>query len=230
MTSPSVSREKQAELIAEHYQQTFQLTHEMWKQRNLTLLRLLATIGVASVLLLGPPETFALIVQYLASQLNLEGADEVSRIRQLFSFTIIQSLVLFVIFYLMVNLHHRALYVLRNYAYLGQLELEIRRLSGMAPDSIAFTREGSFYWGHRGSLQGIVKWVYVFLLGGLLLFFLVGSIVFGFQSGNMLTGFANLGIALPIMLFFFAYAKSSVIYDSQEDFTGEAAEDASPDA
>jgi hypothetical protein len=63
------------------------------------------------------------------------------------------------VFYLTVNLYHRALYVLRNYRYLGKLEEEIREQLKISAESVAFTRESTFYWGDRGALLGAVKWV-----------------------------------------------------------------------
>ncbi len=50
----------------------------------------------------------------------------------------LQGIGLFVVFYLMVNLFQRATAVLRNYAYLGELESEIRSLLGYGPQAVPF--------------------------------------------------------------------------------------------
>ena len=42
------------ELLAEHYQKTYELTLSMWEQRNRTFLVLLGTVGVATILTFNP--------------------------------------------------------------------------------------------------------------------------------------------------------------------------------
>ena len=45
------------ELWTEHYQKTYELTYELWKQRNVTFLALLGVIGVATLLTFGAAQT-----------------------------------------------------------------------------------------------------------------------------------------------------------------------------
>ncbi len=62
------------------------------------------------------------------------------------------------------------------------LEREIRQQLGATAESIAFTRQGSFYWGDRASLRRAVKWFYIVLVGCLLFAFLGGRIWEDFRT------------------------------------------------
>ena len=127
----------------------------------------------------------------------------------------LQTILLIVIFYLMVNLYHRAVYVLRNYRYLGLLEAEIRSHLELDENSVSFTRESTFYWGQRSVLSGAVKFAYIGILGALLIAFLFARVAADFSSENVYLPYVDLAIAIPTLLFYFEYARSSVGLDSQ---------------
>jgi len=205
-----------ADLLADHYQKTYELTFELWKQRNQTFLTLLGVIGGATLLTFSPAQTEPLLVLWLAKGL---GVTEKQGIRDLgagFPFGLLQSLLLVVVFYLMVNLYHRSLYVLRNYKYLAHLEQEIRNALGLLPDANAFTREGRFYWSDRAFLQGIVKWCYIGLVGCLLFAFLGGRTIEDFRTRTLLLACVDLAISLPTAVFFLAYARASISMDTAQ--------------
>ena len=125
-----------------------------------------------------------------------------------------------VVFYLVVNLYHRAPYVLRNYRYLAGLEKEIRQQIEAPAESIAFTREGNFYWSDRASLQSAVKWCYVVLIGCLLFAFLGGRIYEDFRTRTFALAAVELVVSVATSLFFLAYARSSISMDSAETVLG----------
>jgi hypothetical protein len=104
-----------AQILAEHYQKTYELTYELWKQRNQTFLILLAVIGAATLLTFGATQTNPLLVRWIAKGLDITDKQEIQDLGKSFPFGLLQSLLLVVVFYLVVNLYHRALYVLRNY-------------------------------------------------------------------------------------------------------------------
>jgi hypothetical protein len=133
-----------------------------------------------------------------------------------FPFGILQAIFLFVIFYLTVNLYHRARYVLRNYAYLGRLEKEIRQQLALPVTYVAFTRESSFYWGSRDLFAGAVKYVYIILLSGLLVSFLVATVIGDWKTGNHLLTGVDILFAIPTLAFLAAYAIASVSMDREE--------------
>lgn len=139
-----------AAVLAEHYQKTYELTLEMWRQRNRTFLLLLAVIGSATLLTFRAAETSLLMVYLVAKLLGVSDQAQVQELRRSFPFGLLQSLLLVVVFYLTVNLYHRAIYVLRNYSYLSRLEDEIHQELGLPAGSISFTREGGFYWRQHG--------------------------------------------------------------------------------
>jgi hypothetical protein len=207
-----------SELLAEHYQKTYELTFELWKQCNQTFLILIGVIGGATLLTFSPGKTEPLLVLWLAKALGVTDEHKIQQLAIGFPFGLLQSLLLIVIFYLMVNLYHRSLYVLRNYRYLAQLEHEIRADLALPPDSIAFTREGGFYWSDRTALQSVEKWCYIALVGGLLFAFLGGRVHEDFRNRTWLLGCADLVISGATAIFFLAYARSSVTMDTAKTF------------
>ena len=214
-----------AEALVEHYQKTYELTYEMWKQRNRTFLLLLGVIGVATLLTFRAPEANSLLVDLIRKLFDVSDPVRIDELRKSFPFGLLQSILLIAVFYLMVNLYHRALYVLRNYSYLSNLEQEIRQHLSLAEGTVSFTRESTFYWGGRhGSLLGFVKWVYIAFLGLLLLAFLGGRIVDDFRIGNVPLAVIDIIIAIPTLLFFLAYAKSSVSLDTEHAILGTKAD------
>lgn len=138
--------------LVKHYDKTYDLTYKLWEQRNRLFLILVGVIGAATLLTYRAPETDSLLVDLVAKSVGVSDNEKrVEQLRTGFPFAVLQSILLLVIFYLMVNLFHRALYVLRNYAYLGALEVEIRNDLKVNEGSIAFTRESTFYWDKRPS-------------------------------------------------------------------------------
>jgi hypothetical protein len=209
-----------AELLSEHYQKTYELTYELWRQRNRTFLILVGVIGAATLLTFDIPGTQSLLVDFVAKVAGVTGESRVQELRQSFPYGVLQSILLLVVFYLMVNLHHRALYILRNYRYLGALESEIRQQLGLPDGTVAFTRESSFYWGSRGALLGWVKWIYIILLGSLLMAFLLRQIWNDVEAGTTAFLVADAALAIMTLAFFLAYATSSVNLDTESAIVG----------
>ena len=217
MAGDKVSAEKRAELLVDHYQKSFELTHEMWKQRNLIFLRLLAVIGLAALFAFVPKLSNWILINYIAKATDAQATELLNS----FPFGLLQTILMFVVFYLMVNLHHRAQYVLRSYKYLGDLEAEIREVLDLNPEHASFTRESGYYWTHRGRFAGLVKWIYFILLGGLLLTFLTVRLLFDIREGDIGLLVADGTIAAAILIFFYAYTRSSVIEDGEDEHRDE---------
>jgi hypothetical protein len=152
----------------------------------------------------------------LAKLFGIQDEARVTALQRSFPFALLHGVLLIVVFYLMVNLCHRALYVLRSYAYLGALEREIRESLGLKGDSAAFTRESDFYWSRRPWLLATVKWVYVILLGGFLGAFLWGRFSADRTGGNLKLVIVDLLVSIPIALYFFGYAWYTLSLDSSE--------------
>lgn len=210
-----VDENKVAELIAEHYHRTYDLTYALWSERNKIFLILLGVIGVATILTLRATETAPLLVYLIAKTLGITDAAQINELRSSFPFGLIQAILLIVVFYLMVNLHHRSLYVLRNYSYLAALEKEIHEHLKLSTAAVAFTREGKYYWGSRGFLQGAVKWTYMLLLGALLFTFLAGRVLEDIRTGHRVLALVEVLIGIAIMVYYGAYVRSSRTLDSE---------------
>jgi hypothetical protein len=201
-----------AKHLIDHYQKTYELTFNLWEGRNRIFLMLLGAVGAAPLLMFPALGTRSLLFLYVGHKFGLSEA-EVLALQTGFPFGILQSILLFAILYLTVNLYHRARYVLRNYAYLSAMEHEIRATLNLSNNAVAFTRESTFYWGSRDVLSAAVKYIYIFLLAGLLLIFLGSLIVVDWRSGNHPMAAIDIVFAAPILTFLYGYATSSVSMD-----------------
>jgi hypothetical protein len=212
-------------ILTDHYQKTFELTYEYWKQRNRIFLLLLSVIGLAALLAVQVPGTQSLFIDVITGLLGVDDPVRVDQFRGGFPFELLQSILLFIVFYLMVNLYHRNISVLRSYRYLDRLEDEIRAMMEADETSVAFTREGKFYWSQRtpvtGRLHtlgswamGMVKYAYSILLGFLLIFFLGSRLLASLQNGLSTISLIELVFAPFILLYFGAYVSSSLNLDS----------------
>ncbi len=204
---------ERGEILAEHYQKTYELNFDLWKERNRIFLALIIVIGAATILTFNPSQTNPLLLLWAAKALGVNDSKDIQEFGKSFPFSLVQTLLLIVVFYLMVNLYHRALYILRNYRYLGELENEIRTQLGIAPQSAAFTREGAFYWSAHQGLQKAVKWCFIILVGSLLFAFMGGRIYADFKMGKEVLTLIDALVSFATALFFVAYAISSVSMD-----------------
>ena len=199
------------ELLVQHYQDTYQLTYQLWQQRNRLFLTLLGVVALASLLTYAP-ETNSILLSWIGKAV---GITDHNKLTAGIPFALMQAVVLAVVFYLMVNLFHRALYILRNYRYLGALEIEIRKALKLEEADHAFTRESKFYWSDRQWALGTVKYVYVIFLGLLLLAFFGGRLYT--DRGNWLLVAVDVALAIPTLGYFYAFSYYSIRSDKQEE-------------
>ena len=200
-----------AQLLAEHYQKTFEVTLDVWGQRNQTFLFLLAVVGFATLLTFSATAsaTQPLLLDLIAKLLSIESESRQRELRASFPYGLIQTIMLMVVLYLTLVLYHRTTFIKRSYLYLGKLETELRAALGLAADSVAFTREGQFYESNSSSLRHAVGIAYIVMLGLLLFAFLGMRILTDFGSGNIVTGVIDLVLAIPTTVFFVAYVRAS---------------------
>src|SRR5882672_8946377 len=114
-------------LTAEHYQKTYELTLQMWEQRNTTFLLLLTVVGAATVLTFNVPQAQPLLVDIIAKFVGITDAERLKDLRQSFPYGVVQSILLMTVLYLMVILYHRTVFIQRCYAYLGAIEPELKK-------------------------------------------------------------------------------------------------------
>ena len=201
------------QLITDHYQKTFEVTDELWKERNRAFVFLALTSGIGLLLLLPVPEVSKLLVDAIAKLLGITDPARVSQLYQDFPLDILLSILLVIVFYLMQKLNSTNLSVMRNYLYLGAMEAEIRQNLGLPKDSVSFTREGSFYWGKRSMMQAMSKWYYILVVMIVLLPFLIFKLVRDFSSQNAVMIIVDLIVTLLTLLYFVDYARSAVKLD-----------------
>lgn len=193
-----------AELLVEHYQKTFELTLDLWEQRNRTFLILLLVVGLATLLTFNPTKLVAepLVVSYIARTLG----GNYDSLRVGFPYFLIQSILLMAILYFMVILYHRTTLILRNYVYLAGIEEEIRSRLELAEAELGFTREGRFYQRARSPFQRQIGLAYITMLGVLLVSFLGARIYADLSVGPYWLVGVDVILATPTLLFFLAYA------------------------
>ena len=104
------------EHIIEHYQKTYEITHELWRERNSTFLVLVAFLAGATMLFsLGQPQANSLLVVWIAKTVGMTDQTQITALQNSANFDLLEVLVLAVVFYLIVNLYHRTQNVLRLY-------------------------------------------------------------------------------------------------------------------
>ncbi len=159
-----------ADLVAEHYQKTFELNLDLWRERNKNFIILLVVSAITILLTYRTPGV--LLVMTDTYNKLLGGGRDITTLTNGFPFELLQSILLAVILYLIIQIYHRTSHINRTYKYLDELEKNIRERLALDDDSATFTREGKFYTGHRDWLLKLTGLVYALILGVLL--FLVG--------------------------------------------------------
>lgn len=202
-----------AQAITEHYQKTFELTHEMWKERNKLFVYLVLTTGVGLLFLLRVPEFDRLLVETIANILGIKDPERVAQLYTNFPFDVLLSAILVINFYLMQKLYSTNLSVSRYYLYLGAMEDEIRKTLELPRESVAFTREGKFYWGGRTVAQDISKWLYVIVLTITLLPFSVLKALGDLELKNIMFTLVDIIVSMMTFIYLFEYARSALQLD-----------------
>lgn len=162
------------ETLHAHYQQTYDITLRHWNERNRLFVGIVLMLGGSALLLVPDAAIQAVIIDGFISLTKLSDA-AADQIRARPPWPLFQTLSVVAIFYFTFNLYHRTAFVLRNYRYLDALERQIRELTGLT--GAAFTREGAFYQTDDSVFKRGAKWVYVLMLGLLLLMFTILVVV-----------------------------------------------------
>jgi len=204
------------QMMTDHYQKTFEITYEQWKERNRLFIFLVIVSGIGLLLLLPVPEMNKLLVDAIAKLLGITDQGRITQLYTDFPLDVLLSLFLVVIFYLMQKLYSTNLSVLRNYLYLGAVEREIRQHLKLAGQSVAFTREGNFYWGRRTWMQNFSKWYYIVIILIVLLPFLYFKLLNDFAAKNVIMGILDGVVSILTLLYLWEYSFSAVRLDVAE--------------
>lgn len=200
---------EKVEVLAEHYQKTFELALMTWEKRNQTFLLLLGVVGAATLLTFNVPQAQPLLVDLVMKVLGITDTTRAAELRASFPYGLIQSILLMVVMYLMLILYHRTATIQRFYKYMALLEGDIRDALALAGTTTSFTRESSFYEAHKPLLGRFVAAAYIGMLGLLLLSFLGLRIVGDLSTGNLWVAAVDVLLAVPTLVFFYGYARSS---------------------
>ena len=201
------------DVLAGHYQKTFEVAYEYWKERNRQFVILVLTAVIGLLMIQRGALVNELLVKYIVKYFALTDQTLIGEISKAIPFNLLLSGVLVTMFYFMQRLYSTNLSVMRNYLYLGALEEEIRKHLGLPTGSVAFTREGSFYWGRRSRIQAMSKYYYVVVLFIILAPFIGFKLIADLESPNLLVIAVDVVVSLMAILYWWAYARSSFRLD-----------------
>lgn len=212
-----------SEVLADHYQNTFDLARYMWEARNTAFLYLLGVVGLAALLALPVPEAQPLMLDWVA---KLLGANEARReaLKTSFPYGVLQTILLMVILYLMIILYHRTATIQRLYKYLDVLESELRKKLNLPSDSFVFAREGRFYHQHKPVHGQYVAYGFFGMLGFMLVTFLGYRVWTDFVNGQVFVGLINFVLSAATLFFFWAYIAASFGKEGAKDASDTAPE------
>ncbi len=223
MAKPNVEQEKgqgkptvNVDVLANHYQKTFEIAHDYWKERNRLFVFLILAAGIGLLLILRVPTADSLLVAAITKFLGITDEAQKAQLISAFPFDILLSGILVVLFYLMQRLYSTNLSVMRDYLYLGAVEKEIRDNLNLPPDSVSFTREGKYYWNRRMVMQTASKWYYIFVLFVILIPFIVLKLRADLQSPNWLVVLVDFTVSLMTVLYWAEYAYSAIRLDKEK--------------
>lgn len=213
LNNTPISKEIVVEHIIEHYQKTFEMNYGLWKERNNYFLVLVGFLAGATLLFsLGKNNANALIVTWIGNLVGLKE-NQPNPLANGTNFELLQLLVLAGVFYLILSLYRHTQDVVRLYAYLEEMEKEIRKRLELG-NTQAFTRESSFYQSHRPWLMGKIGAVYTLilalLLGAFLSLRISGDWTQGLATPIDFWKIADLILAIASTVFFVGYAGASI--------------------
>ena len=204
-----VSNDTSTTLLAEHYQRTYELTYDFWRQRNRLFLLLVAAIAVTALLTAQVPEANSLLADLVARSVGVsDNSKRVEELRRGLPYALIQSALLIVVFYLMFSLYHRTSNVRRLYSYLAKVEADLCSLMNFG--TTGFTREGKHYDGWQPTPLKAVGFIYTGLLGALLITMFAVRIFQDVRSNGAWTIIVDIVIAISTLGFYGAYALDSI--------------------
>lgn len=202
------------EVLANHYQKTFEISYDYWKERNKLFVALVITASVGLMLVLQVPEADSLLIYAIAKLLGITDTATIAELNTTFPFEILLSAILVALFYLMQKLYSTNLSVLRSFQYLGAMETDIRKIADLPADSISFTREGKNYWKKRLFMQRWSKATYVLVLLVILIPFIILKLNADCQSGNTWIFVIDVIVSLLTVAYLAEYAYFSFVLDA----------------
>lgn len=190
-----MNKEKRAELLMDHYKDTFQHILLHWKARNRLFVFVLIIIAIMALDLVSPGSLSKLVNGYIEKSLQNPPT---------FDFEVIGSIVWFLLLSIVIQYYQRSILVDRQYKYIHKLEEQI--CADMGGDFI--TREGKSYFSKTGvaDKQGkqplftrAVGPLYVYFFPVLLIFFVIMKLIHENFWPNKVTDYFNIVVGVLII-------------------------------
>lgn len=201
----TITDEKRAELLMDHYKDTFQHILYHWKVRNRLFIFVLILLAIMALDTYSPGSLSKLINGYIAKKYEIGSAADPA-----FEFKVIGSAAWFLLLSLVINYYQRSIFVDRQYNYIHNLENQINTIMG----SEYVTREGKAYFSKKGVASDVGKQpiliravgpLYVYLFP-LLLFLFIGYKIYSEEfNPKSFTYCFNLFVGVLILLYTFYY-------------------------
>ncbi len=215
-----------AQVLAEHYQKTSELTYALRDQRDKIFIFLLIALAAATLFNFDATSSDSLLVAGIVKFLQITDAKIITGLQTSPLLEIVQTLLLAAVFYLMSNLYQRTASMLRNFLYLGAMEQEIRDRLGIEDAEASFSREGGYYWrlrkedpnSHDGVLSRLTRRIraldltknfYTIFLALLLLLSFVLRIMSDAGTQNWILVAVDSLIGIPTLVYWWNYARVS---------------------
>ena len=133
--------DKRAELLMDHYRDSFGILLGHWKSRNRLFMYALIVMALIALNGLSPGSLDSMINAYIRDNI-LKGPADYTPL----NFAIVDLIARFVLLCLVINYFQRSILVDRSYKYIHRLESRIRILTGEP----CFDREGKAYFSRSG--------------------------------------------------------------------------------
>lgn len=197
------------DIVVDHYNRTYDLTFKLWEARNKLLLALFVVIGVTVFLTFNVTEAQPLLIDIITKSIGISEPDRINELRKSFPYSIVHSVLLLVVMYLIINLYHRSSFIHRNYKYIEKLEDDIRVRLSIPNDSKVFTRESSFYQENKTSASKYIGLIYVLVVSFFVMSFLFVRIYTDFLSASKLIILYDVIVSIVISYYLYSWARIS---------------------
>jgi ABC-type multidrug transport system fused ATPase/permease subunit len=199
-----MTNEKSAELLLDHYKDTFQHILYHWKVRNRLFMYILILLAIMVLDSYSPGSLSQLVNAYIKKIL---GADAPA-----LNFSAIGSMAWFLLLCLVIQYYQRSIHVDRQYRYVSHLEDQICEFM----DGFFITREGKSYFSRTGVYKPgednrrpvylkAVGPLYVYFFPLVLIVVIMLKLIRESLPPKQITDFFNLFIGIIIVLYNILY-------------------------
>ena len=201
---------KRAELLMEHYKDTFEHILYHWKARNRLFAFILILLAILALDLAQPGSLAQVTNAYIAKTLTADAAHAGGQAAKLpvLDFSAVGSLSWFALLCLVIQYYQRSIHVDRQYKYIASVEQKLSELAGH--DFV--TREGKAYLsasgagdangtGKRPLYLRAVGPLYVYVFPAVLSLFVLGSLYRGGWHPGEVTFWLNVVFGIAIVFY-----------------------------